>query len=140
MCAKAGSYILKARIEVKLSYDVMFMFCYVLLYQMHIKYKKNFDWWDKTRWHKGIPYINMARINFYCIAIVHSEWRMLRKKWQSLNYSFINLWRRKVEDFCAIVHVYAWFFHILEQRIGFAQQTQVKAKLVEYKYDNKLVF
>ena len=32
------------------------------------------------------------------------------------------------------------FFHILEQRIGFAQQIQVKAKLVEYKYESKWVF
>ena len=30
--------------------------------------------------------------------------------------------------------------HILEQRIGYTQQIQVKAKLVEYKYENKLVF
>ena len=28
--------------------------------------------------------------------------------------------------------------HILEQKIGFAHQIQVKAKLVEYKYENKL--
>ena len=29
------------------------------------------------------------------------------------------------------------FFHILEERIRFAQQIQVKAKRVEYKYKNK---
>ena len=46
----------------------------------------------------------------------------------------------KVEDFWATVHVYAYFLHILKQRIGFAQQIQVQAKLVEYKYENKLVF
>ena len=31
-----------------------------------------------------------------------------------------------------------FFLHILEQRIGFAQQ--VKSKLVEYKYEKMLVF
>ena len=30
----------KARIEEKLSCDVIFMFCDVLLYQMHVKYQK----------------------------------------------------------------------------------------------------
>ena len=48
--------------------------------------------------------------------------------------------KKEIEDFCAIVRVYEYFLHILEQRIGFAQQIQVKAKLVEYKYENKLVF
>ena len=46
----------------------------------------------------------------------------------------------KIDDFCAVVHVYAKFFHILEQRIGIAQHIQVKAKLVEYKSENKLAF
>ena len=46
---------------------------------------------------------------------------------------------RKVLDFCSFVYVYAYFLHILEQRIEFAQQIQVKAKLVEYKYENNLV-
>ena len=36
--------------------------------------------------------------------------------------------------------MHSFFLHILEQRIGFAQQIQVKPKLVEYKYENKLVF
>ena len=45
------------------------------------------------------------------------------------------------EDFCAIVHIYAGIlFHILEKRIGFTKQIQVKAKLVWNKYENKLVF
>ena len=29
------------------------------------------------------------------------------------------------------------FLHILEERIGFAQQIEVNPKLVEYKYENK---
>ena len=32
------------------------------------------------------------------------------------------------------------YIYILEQRIGFGQQIQVKAKLVGYKDENKLVF
>ena len=48
--------------------------------------------------------------------------------------------KKESRGFCAIVHVYEYFLHILEQRIGFAQQIQVKAKLVEYKCENKLVF
>ena len=40
----------------------------------------------------------------------------------------------------AIVHVYEYFIHILEQRIRFAQLIQDKAKLVEYKHENILVF
>ena len=35
---------------------------------------------------------------------------------------------------------YIYILYILEQRIGFGQQIQVKAKLVEYKDENKLVF
>ena len=64
---------------------------------------------------KGIPYPNIARIDIYCFANVHSKWRILRKWWQSLIYLFIGRWRRKVED--AFEHVYAYFFiYILEQR------------------------
>ena len=58
---------------------------------------------------------------------------------QMMTVSALFIYRSlKVEHFCAIVHEY--FLHILEQRIGFAQQMQVKAKLVEYKFENKLVF
>ena len=39
--------------------------------------------------------------------------------------------KKESPGFCAIVHVYAYFLDILEQRIGFAQQIQVQAKLVE---------
>ena len=39
--------------------------------------------------------------------------------------------------YCACLWI---ILHILEQRIGFAQQIQVKSKLVEYKYENNMVF
>ena len=65
------------------------------------------DYWDKTLWRKGIPYLNMTRFNLNCLAITHSEWRMLRKWWQSRNYSFMVSSSRKVEDFSTIVHAYA---------------------------------
>ena len=60
---------------------------------------------------------------------------------QMMTVSALFIYRSlKVEHFCAIVHVNALFLHILEQRIAFAQQIQVKVKLVEYEYANKLVF
>ena len=68
---------------------------------------KIFDCWDKARWRKDIPFLNMARINFYWLEIVHSKWRMLRKWWQSLNYLFIGRWRRKSKIFvllCMFMH------------------------------------
>ena len=55
-------------------------------------------------------------------------------------FIYISRCRRKVEDLCAIVHVYEYVLHILEQRIGLAQRIQVKAKLDEYKYENTLMF
>ena len=42
--------------------------------------------------------------------------------------------------FYAIVHVYAYILPIFEQRIGYAQQIQVNARLVEYRHGNKLLF
>ena len=48
--------------------------------------------------------------------------------------------KKESQGCCAIVYVYESFLHILEQRIGFAQQLEVKAKLVEYRYENKLGF
>ena len=47
--------------------------------------------------------------------------------------------KREVEDLCVSAHIYAYNLHVLEQRIGFAKRIQVKASLVEYKYENKLV-
>ena len=57
-----------ARFEVKLSHDVIFMRWDVLLYQMHVKYKKPSVAEIKR---EVIPYLNMAIIIFFSLAIVY---------------------------------------------------------------------
>ena len=94
------------------------MFCDVFLYQM--QNIKNFDSWDKKRWRKGIPYLNMARSNCYSLAIVHSKGRMLRKWWQCLNYSFIGRGRRKSRIFvplCMFMHNFFSHFRKKEYKL-----------------------
>ena len=52
-------------------------------------------------------------------------------------YRSLNKESRGFLCYCACLCI---ILHILEQRTGFAQQIQVKVKLVEYKHKNKLVF
>lgn len=57
------AYAVKARIEVKLYSNIIFMFTDESLYQMHLKYQK---FWLLT-------YLYMAISNDYCLAISHSK-------------------------------------------------------------------
>lgn len=42
-----------------------------------------------------------------------------------------------VEDFCVLVHVFAYFLITLEQRVGYEQQIQVKMNFFENKHGGK---
>ena len=110
--------LIKPRIKVQLYYGVIFMLCDVLLVQTHARYKK-FNWWNKTRLRKGIPYLDMARYIFF------SVWRLSSLKGECCaNDDGLWIIHLKVPEegksrfvllFCAI----------LEQRIGFTQQIKV---------------
>ena len=52
-------------------------------------------------------------------------------------YRSLNTESRGILCYCACLGI---IFHIFEQRIRFAQQMQIKAKLVEYEYENKYIF
>ena len=75
---------------------------------------------------------------FYQLSTLNEEFCAIDESFWIIHLFVVE--DEKSRILCAIVYVYPYFLHILELRIGFAQQIQVKAKLVEYKHENKLVF